>query len=147
MPILIYNLGVEMVYVLCSRLRAQQIPKDKSAKVIADVVTSLFDKKFIYEIQKKQELAKHAAVRQLFDKLVHSSIMRLNTSSMNKLFDLMLMSVKMQFIRTKFPEEVFQITMNHLNCLISILKEFDEKSNEFLIESVKENIAYVNKVF
>lgn len=56
MPILIYNLGVEMVYVLCSRLKAQQIPQDKSSKVIHDVVASLFDKKFIAEIQKKQEV-------------------------------------------------------------------------------------------
>ena len=56
MPILIYNLGVEMVYVLCSRLKAQQIPHDKSCKVIHDVVSALFDKKFIFEIQKKQEV-------------------------------------------------------------------------------------------
>ena len=56
MPIIIYNLGVEMVYVLCSRLKAQQIPQDKSSKVIHDVVASLFDKKFITEIQKKQEV-------------------------------------------------------------------------------------------
>lgn len=56
MPILIYNLGVEMVYVLCSRLKAQNIPQDKSVKVVHDVVTSLFDKKFTTEIQKKQEV-------------------------------------------------------------------------------------------
>ena len=56
MPILIYNLGVEMVYVLCSRLKAQNIAPDKSIKVIHDVVSSLLDKKFINEIQKKQEV-------------------------------------------------------------------------------------------
>lgn len=56
MPILIYNLGVEMVYVLCSRLKAQQIPIEKSNVVIHDVVDSLFDRKFINEIQKKQEV-------------------------------------------------------------------------------------------
>lgn len=56
MPIIIYNLGVEMVYVLCSRLKAQQIATDKSCKVIHDVVMSLFERKFINEIQKKQEV-------------------------------------------------------------------------------------------
>jgi hypothetical protein len=56
MPILIYNLGVEMVYVLCSRLKAQQIPLDKSNKVIHDVVCSMLDKKFINEVHKKQEV-------------------------------------------------------------------------------------------
>jgi hypothetical protein len=56
MPILIYNLGVEMVYVLCSRLRAQNIAPDKSVKVIHDVVSSLLDRKFINEIQRPQEV-------------------------------------------------------------------------------------------
>jgi len=54
LPILITNLGVEMIYILCSRLKAQNIPLDKSAKVINDVVISLFDKKFMTEIRKKQ---------------------------------------------------------------------------------------------
>ena len=65
---------------------------------------------------------------------------------MNKLFDLMLMSVKLQILRTKFPEEVFQITMNHLNALVEILRQFDPKANEDMINLVNENINYVNKV-
>lgn len=56
MPILILNLGVEMIYVLCSRLKAQNIQSDKSSKVINDVVISLFDKKFMTEIRKKQNV-------------------------------------------------------------------------------------------
>ena len=56
MPILITNLGIEMIYVLCSRLKAQNIPSDKSAKVINDVIISLFDKKFMNEIRKKQNV-------------------------------------------------------------------------------------------
>ncbi len=72
--------------------------------------------------------------------------MRLNSTSMGKLFDLMLMSVKLQIIRTKFPEELFQITMNHLNALVEILKTFDSKGNEDVIGIVNENISYMNKV-
>jgi hypothetical protein len=86
-------------------------------------------------------------VRQVFDKLVHSSIMRLNTSSMNKLFDLMLMTVKYQFLRIKYPEEIFQVTMNHLNALLDILIKSDEKTNEDVIQMVKESIAFVNKTY
>jgi hypothetical protein len=146
MPLVIYNLGVEMVYVLCSRLKAQNVPPDKSIKVVQDVVSSLFDKKFMSEMQKKQDIAKHLSVRQLFEKLAHSSIMRLNSSSMNKLFDLMLMSFKLQLLRTKFPEEIYQITLNHLNALVEVLDRYDSKSNADLIALVKENIAYVNNV-
>jgi len=56
MPVMIYNLGVEMIYVLCSRLKAQQIEKEKGIKVIHDVVSALFEKKFMNEIRKKQEV-------------------------------------------------------------------------------------------
>ena len=54
MPILITNLGIEMIYILNSRLKAQNIPPEKSSKVINDVVISLFDKKFMSEMRKKQ---------------------------------------------------------------------------------------------
>jgi hypothetical protein len=36
--------------------------------------------------------------------------------------------------------------MNHLNSLVKILEENDEKLNENLINDVKENISFVNKV-
>ena len=68
---------------------------------------------------------------------------------MNKLFDLILMSVKLQLLRIKFPEEIYQVTMNHLNSLLQILKQFEqngEKPSEDIISIVKENIEYVNKV-
>ena len=58
MPILITNLGIEMIYILCSRLKAQTIPIEKSVKVINDVVVSLFDKKFMNEMRKKQPVNK-----------------------------------------------------------------------------------------
>ena len=72
--------------------------------------------------------------------------MRLNASSMSKLFDLMLMSVKLQLLRTKFPEEIFQITMNHLNALVEILKTSDIKANADVLSLVYENIDYISRV-
>ncbi len=58
----------------------------------------------------------------------------------------MLMSVKLQILKSKFPEELFQITMNHLNGLLDILIKHDEKGNEDVIFIVRESIAYVNSV-
>lgn len=157
MPIMIFNLGVEMVYVLCSRLKAQSVDDDKSATVIHDVVNSLFDEKFQREIRKKKEvnwivlsnfhqLGSHSSVKELFDKLAHSSIMRLNSSSMGKLYDLMIMSFKLQLVKTKFAEEIFQVTMNHLNALLEILNKLGTKAKPEIISLVKESIDYVHKV-
>ena len=98
MPILILNLGGEMIYILDQRLRAQNIPPDKSVKVLQDVVAAMFTTDFVGELFKPQPLYSPKAARQIFDKLAHSSIMRLSTSSMNKLYDLMTMGFKYQLL-------------------------------------------------
>lgn len=139
MPILILNLGGEMLYILdqvdshlprCNlptstpfaaasercpehpqRLRAQKIEPEKATKgatpqrklrarpsarpsrltlhpnvpaVLQDVVVAMFSREFITELFKPQQLYTNHSARQIFDKLAHSSIMRLSTSSMDK---------------------------------------------------------------
>ncbi len=62
------------------------------------------------------------SVRQIFEKLAHSSIMKLNATSMNKLFDLMLMGIKYQFLSCTHPDEIFTITMTHMNAVADLIK-------------------------
>lgn len=122
LPFLIINLGGEMIYILNQRLTAQQIPYDKADKVRIDVIRHLFSDAFIEELMRPQPLYSMTSTRQTFDKLAHSSIMKLQTSSMNKLFDLMIMGVKMQILCVKYPEEILQITLNHLKELNSMIR-------------------------
>ena len=98
-------------------------------------------------MKRKQELHKHSAVRTLFEKLAHSSIMRLNSSSMSKLFDLMLMAFKYQLLKMKNPEELLQITLNHLNSLVEIMSQFEGAATNELFHAVKNEIIYVNNVY
>jgi hypothetical protein len=51
---------------------------------------------FIRELFKPQEMYTSSSTREIFNKLAHSSIMRLNESSMEKLYDLMTMGFKHQ---------------------------------------------------
>ena len=131
-----YNLGGEMVYILCSRLKAQKIDLDKSVKVIREVVTALFNNRLMQEIKKPNPVAKHESVRQTFECIVHSSIMKLNQSSMSKLFELMLMTFKFQIVRTRYPEEIYKITLNHLESMKEILITLDMKGNKTIIETL-----------
>ena len=62
------------------------------------------------------------SARQIFEKLAHSSIMKLNATSMGKLFDLMVMGLKHQVMLTTSPEEVYHLTMTHLTTIGSIIK-------------------------
>ena len=139
MPILIYNLGGEMIYILCSRLKAQKIAENKSSQVIHDVVANLFLEKFHQEILKHNIISKHQQVRRIFENLAHSSIMRLNATSMSKLFELMLMSFKLELVRSRYPEEIYQITLNHLESIKEIIIKEDASKN-------KENLKIVNDV-
>ena len=136
MPVLMYNLGGEMVYILSSRLKAQKIDADKSIKVIREVVSALFHNRLMQEFKKPNIVAKHERVRQTFECIVHSSIMKLNASSMSKLFELMLMIFKFQIVRTRYPEEIYKLTLNHLESIREILITLDMKGNKNIIETV-----------
>eukprot|EP00959_Pyramimonas_sp_CCMP1952_P394931 8274696-Pyramimonas_sp.AAC.3 len=80
MPVVVINLGGEMLYILDQRLRAQNIPPEKSVKVLHDVVRTMFSTKFITEVMKPANIYSNASTRQIFERLAHSSIMRLSES-------------------------------------------------------------------
>ena len=130
MPVIINCLGGEMVYILCSRLKAQSISNDKSIRVISDICKTLYYKKFQNELYSHKKPYKHQEVKVIFENLAHSSIMRLNTTSMNKLFELMLMTLKLQILRTRYAEEIYQVTINHFEGVLSILKKINQSDTE-----------------
>ena len=136
MPVIINCLGGEMIYILCSRLKAQSISQEKSIRVIKDIGNLLYNKKFQNDLYIHKKPNKHQEVKSIFESLAHSSIMRLNTTSMNKLFELMLMTLKLQIIRTRYPEEIYQIVINHFYGVIEIMKMIDPNDTE-LIDMLK----------
>ncbi|CAF1184922.1 unnamed protein product, partial [Didymodactylos carnosus] len=77
-------MGGEMIYILEQRLSAQEIADQKSTKVLHDIIGTMFNKSFIEEIFRPQEPYPKKAMRNIFEKLAHSSIMRLNDASMEK---------------------------------------------------------------
>ena len=52
--------------------------------MVNDIVGSMFNSKFLEELFRPQELYPKKAVKHIFEKLAHSSIMRLNEASMDK---------------------------------------------------------------
>lgn len=114
MPLLVLNMGGEMIYILNQRLQAQNIPPEKARKVLGDVVRTMYTPVFLDELFKPQEIYTVASTKQIFDKLAHSSIMRLNKTSMDKLFDLMTMGVKHQLLSCKCPQQFLQVRTDHL---------------------------------
>mmetsp|Transcript_14902 Transcript_14902/g.35450 ORF Transcript_14902/g.35450 Transcript_14902/m.35450 type:complete len:393 (+) Transcript_14902:67-1245(+) len=139
MPMLIVNMGGEMVYILEQRLQAQNVAEDKAKRVLQDVIRTMYNPMFIKELFRPQPVYSMSSTRQIFDRLAHSSIMRLNESSMDKLFDLMTMGFKYQLLACSCPREVLLVTHNHLNQLRSKVEEAPT-----VVDLVDEVIQQVN---
>lgn len=88
-----------------------------AAAVLQDVLQTMFNQGFLEELFKPQRMYSAANVKHVFEKLAHSSIMRLNRSSMDKLFDLMIMGFKLQVISCRQPQQLLEITLTHLETL------------------------------
>ena len=123
LPVVVCNLGVEMLYVLEQRLRAQSVSDAKAVKVLHDVTRAMFAPEFVNELFTPQPTYSQSATRQIFDKLAHASIMRLSESSMDKLYDLMTMGFKFQLATCEKPEDILNVTLLHLATLKSYLTE------------------------
>ena len=121
MPLILVNLGGEMVYILHQRLQAQNVPVDKEKRVLREVISAMYSDVFVSELFKPQDTYTVASTKQIFDKLAHSSLMRLNKSSMDKLYDLMSMSFKHQVLGCTQPREILQASLIHLEALRNII--------------------------
>lgn len=81
MPWIVVNMGCEMVFILAQRLRAQEVPASRACRVLCDIVGTLLDRHFVAEkLFVPQEMYSLSSTRKIFDRLAHSSIMRLNES-------------------------------------------------------------------
>lgn len=92
----------------------------------------MYSPKFIAELFKPQQVYTNRSTRQIFDRLAHSSIMRLNENSMDKLYDLMTMGFKYQMLCCTSPTHLLQVTLNHLEALRRIV---DNKAVSDLIDN------------
>ncbi|CAM9300288.1 unnamed protein product [Pylaiella littoralis] len=117
LPMVVLNMGGEMVNILHQRLNAQSVEADKRSAVLRDVICTMYAPKFIEELFKPQDMYSEKATKEVFFKLAHSSIMRLNETSMSKLFDLITMGLKYQALSCAQPQQLLQVTLNHSETL------------------------------
>ncbi|KAG1676076.1 hypothetical protein FOA52_014941 [Chlamydomonas sp. UWO 241] len=144
MPLVLVNLGCQMMYILDQRLKAQEIALDKACRVLQDVVYTMLDPSFIEKMFLPQDLYSLTSTRKIFERLVHSSIMRLSESSMDKLFDLMVMGVKYQLHCASRLEQIMEVTNLHLDTLKSMLCVLSDAGINKLIEDARTRMKQVS---
>jgi len=108
---------------------AQKATDSKRQKVLHDMVQTMCYPRFLEEVFKPQEMYTMQAFKQIFNRLAHSSVMRLTEASMDKLFNIMAMSFKYQLVSCVNPEDILEVTMRHFDTLKDIV---GSDSQEFL---------------
>ncbi|XP_031818029.1 protein OSCP1 isoform X3 [Sarcophilus harrisii] len=110
--------------------------------VMNDLISTMFNKKFLEELFKPQELYSKKALRTVYDRLAHASIMRLNPASMDKLFDLMTMAFKYQVLLCPRPKDILLITFNHLDAIKNFVRDSPDIMNQ-----VDETFRHIIEVY
>ncbi|XP_058128395.1 protein OSCP1 [Anopheles ziemanni] len=138
--LIILNLGCEMLYVIDQRLKAQSIPLDKSAQVLREITEVLLDPKFLHYISTayQQSMLTVQQTRILLTDIACCSLMRLDVSSMDKLWDLMVMIFKWQmFLTNKNAQMLLDLTFRHLDGIGRLIPEMRK---QILIDNVKKTL-------
>ncbi|XP_032390795.1 protein OSCP1a isoform X2 [Etheostoma spectabile] len=123
LPLVLINLGGEMLYILDQRLHALNTSDDNSEKVMNDIVGTMFGKTFMDELLKPQQLYSHRTMKTVLTRLAHASIMRLNPASMDRLYELMVMAFKYQVLLCPRPKDLLLITYNHIDTIREFVKD------------------------
>ncbi|XP_065185179.1 protein OSCP1-like [Sycon ciliatum] len=117
LPLLYTNLAGEMVYVLSTRLAATPgISESKRQKVLCALVDTIFDRRFVDESLMSYTISpSRGAFKGIFQKLIEISSIKVGSTSLNKMYDLMIMSLKSQLYSCPRPEDFLLVTINHLD--------------------------------
>ncbi|XP_030554105.1 protein OSCP1 [Drosophila novamexicana] len=119
---ILVNLGCEALYVIDQRLRAQQIAADKSNQVIHDVTSVLLEPKFIESLingsmHGNAQLLTADHCKFMLKDITTCSLMRLDETSMEKLWNLMTMMYKWQLFVSRHQHHLLDITFRHLDAI------------------------------
>ncbi|KAH8420997.1 hypothetical protein KR222_001593, partial [Zaprionus bogoriensis] len=127
------------LYVIDQRLKAQQIAEDKSVQVIHDVTTVLLDPKFLESLingsmHSNAQLLTAEHCKFMLNDIATCSLMRLDETSMDKLWNLMTMVYKWQLFVSRHQHNLLDITFRHLD---AINRLYPDAKRHLLIDFAK----------
>lgn len=112
--------------------------------VLDDVTGALLNPKILSSIFVELPLIGISSLRSTLENVALSSIMKLDKSSMDKLFDLMIMMVKYQLTAATGPGEVILLTLNHIDAMHDMVSNVNVQK---CISLVHEMIMDVSTIF
>jgi hypothetical protein len=91
--------------------------------VLNDLLSTMLNRQFLSGIFRPERLNSTSTLKNLMENIVHSSIMRLAQDSLDKLYDLMAMSIKFQFMSAPDAQSLLSITINHVDSWMQLSED------------------------
>lgn len=91
-----------------------------------DIVGTMFNKRFMEELFKPQDTYSKKAMRTVFDRLAHASIMRLNSASMDKVRK---ESITLFFLFNQFNQYLQFLLIEQQVCMGNLVKGCHYRTN------------------
>lgn len=83
----------------------------------------MLNRQFLSGVFRPERLNSTSTMKNLMENIVHSSIMRLGQDSLDKLYELMAMSIKFQFMSAPDAQSLFAITINHVDSWMQLTQD------------------------
>ncbi len=103
---------------------------------------AIFKTRFVQGVLAAQEPMPVVALREVFRKQAHSSIMKLDSTSMEKLLFLIIMTLKKEFFLSSSPLELYSVTKGNLHTLsLNVEGTAAEKTVQTVLELFSKTAA------
>jgi len=111
--------------------------------VLDDVTAALLNPKILSPIFEESPMIGVSQLRPTLESVALSSIMKLDKSSMDKLFDLMIMMVKYQLRAATGPREVILITLNHVDAMRDMVSDVNAQKYVSMVHQMIVNVSAI----
>ncbi|XP_034016274.1 protein OSCP1-like [Thalassophryne amazonica] len=95
-----------------------------------DIIGTMFSKAFMDELLKPQHMYSHRTLKTVLARLAHSSIMRLNPASIDRLYELVIMAFKYQVFLCPRPKDLLLISYNHIDAIRELVQDTPVVQNQ-----------------
>ena len=91
--------------------------------VLNDLLRTMLNRQYLSDIFRQGRINSKTILKELMENIVHASIMRLGQESLNKLYDLMAMSIKYQFVSAPDAQSMMAITTTHVESWVQLTED------------------------
>ena len=124
---MVYNLGCEMIYLINHRLQKIIKTKSRVSGTLKDIARTLYSDKIWNLLDNTEGMMTIDGVRNILYNICHCSVIVLDPKNFQKLFQMIVMSIKYQILNGRNNAGFYHMTLNHIKGVESLLNHSDGK--------------------